>query len=367
MEEPQQNPAATERRANKRYPADEPATIHLVRQNSSQPCHIVELSLGGCRLLVNAARGVDGETPIEVSFRIHRIALRLGGFTRWTDGRQTVGIRFGGMSSRRLDDLTEVIAELEAEQVHTAAEVELLKGFKPTASARPEVSPSPNSIAAAPASNSPHTLPVASIERERLKLQSTGGGLQSRVPGEASKSSILVTAPSLSRANATQSASSVPVPALPVPPLPGTASKPLATENPVPSLTPSPHKTNRERRVEARHCVDTRATIFFIDVAAKEVGRILDVSMTGCRIRTDERFPSGIYRRVETEFKIDGLPFRLSAVVQSLHDRHTVGIRFLNVSDRKREQLRELMQEIDDMRQSGRFPEPGAQTPDAAP
>ncbi len=88
-------------------------------------------------------------------------------------------------------------------------------------------------------------------------------------------------------------------------------------------------------------------------MAARVLGRILDVSLTGCRIRTEERFPVGIYRRVETEFRIDGLPFRLGGVVQSLHDRHTVGIRFLDLSDRKREHLRQLMEEIEEMQHSG--------------
>ena len=78
-------------------------------------------------------------------------------------------------------------------------------------------------------------------------------------------------------------------------------------------------------------------------------GRIVDVSLGGCRIRTDERFPVGIYRRVETEFTFDGLPFRLGGVVQSLHDKFTVGIRFLDMSERKRSQLMELIEEIDEM------------------
>ena len=101
-----------------------------------------------------------------------------------------------------------------------------------------------------------------------------------------------------------------------------------------------------ERRCDPRYSVDTHATVFFIDVRAQIMGRIVDLSMSGCRIRTDERFPVGIYRRVETEFKVDGLPFRLAGVVQALHDRFTVGIRFLDMSQRKRDQLAQLMEEI---------------------
>jgi hypothetical protein len=102
-----------------------------------------------------------------------------------------------------------------------------------------------------------------------------------------------------------------------------------------------------------RQMVETRATVFFIDVRAQMTGNIVDLSMSGCRIRTDEQFPVGIYRRVETEFNFDGLPFRLPGVVQALHNKFTVGIRFLDMSSRKREQLTQLMEEIEEMRKAG--------------
>jgi hypothetical protein len=107
-----------------------------------------------------------------------------------------------------------------------------------------------------------------------------------------------------------------------------------------------------ERRSQQRYAVDEAATVHFIDVGAQISGRILDLSMSGCRIRASERFPVGIYRRVETEFKLDGLPFRLGGVIQSMHDKFTVGIRFLDVSPRKRDQLAFLMDEIEFMQRS---------------
>ncbi|HEV2485559.1 MAG TPA: hypothetical protein VGT08_08500 [Terracidiphilus sp.] len=72
--------------------------------------------------------------------------------------------------------------------------------------------------------------------------------------------------------------------------------------------------------------------------------------MNGCRIRSDERFLVGIYTRVETEFCLEGLPFRLGGVIQAIHDRHNVGIRFLDMSESKREQLEKLVGEIEVMR-----------------
>ena len=85
-----------------------------------------------------------------------------------------------------------------------------------------------------------------------------------------------------------------------------------------------------------------------IDVASKVQGRIVDLSMSGCRIRTNLPFPLGVFRRVETQFRMNGLPFRLAGVTQAIYDPFQVGIRFLDVSERMREQLAELIEEIKD-------------------
>ncbi|MFZ0746220.1 MAG: PilZ domain-containing protein [Terracidiphilus sp.] len=115
-----------------------------------------------------------------------------------------------------------------------------------------------------------------------------------------------------------------------------------------PSRTPKPYL---ERRLQPRHPVESSAVIHLIDLAAVVHGHILDVSLGGCCIHTDLRFPLGIFRKVETEFRIDGLPFRLGGVTQAIYDRCTVGIRFLNVSERKKEQLAQLIEEVEEMRE----------------
>jgi c-di-GMP-binding flagellar brake protein YcgR len=111
--------------------------------------------------------------------------------------------------------------------------------------------------------------------------------------------------------------------------------------------------TGRDRREASREEVDTTAMIFLVKIASRLRGRILDLSLSGCRIRTDERFPVGIYTRVETEFRLEGLPFRLGGVVQVIHDKHTVGIRFLDMSRRKREQVEQLIEDIREVRGQG--------------
>jgi hypothetical protein len=63
----------------------------------------------------------------------------------------------------------------------------------------------------------------------------------------------------------------------------------------------------------------------------------------------------GIYTRVEIEFRLEGLPFRLGGVIQAIHDRERrhVGIRFLDMSTRNREHVEQLMEEIREMREKG--------------
>jgi hypothetical protein len=52
---------------------------------------------------------------------------------------------------------------------------------------------------------------------------------------------------------------------------------------------------------------------------------------------------------VETQFRLDGLPFRLAGVTQAIYDPFNVGIRFLDLSERMREQLAQLIEEIKEL------------------
>lgn len=101
-----------------------------------------------------------------------------------------------------------------------------------------------------------------------------------------------------------------------------------------------------DRRQHPRHDVDTRAVLYLVEVGARLPGTVLNISMGGCLIRTDNPFPTGVYRRIEVEFALQGMPLRLGGVTQGIYDRRRVGVRFLDVSDRKRGQLAELIREV---------------------
>ena|ERR1700722_1387485 len=102
-----------------------------------------------------------------------------------------------------------------------------------------------------------------------------------------------------------------------------------------------------ERRAERRFALDTSAVIHLVHGGSKLAGHMMNLSLGGCRIHTDERFLVGIYTRVEAEFSADGMAFRLGGVIQAIHERQEVGVRFLDVSKRKREHLEQWMGEME--------------------
>jgi hypothetical protein len=318
-----------ERRKMPRCPVDEEAVLLLVGRDARVPCRIVELSLTGCRISTKERVPAVGELRVEAMFKIQGIAFRFGGVIEWADNG-LVGIRFVDLIPRRKDELIEVLCELEAE------------------------------IAAKAARDAEKR---AAEERARQETEK-------QVP-KPTEAQLLVEArsPMTPEARSKQTPDPIPVPQpnkIAPAPISGAvmrlimAAAPLAVRSPAPVSQPpssqqvsqpSSRPTKRERRVQSRHEVDTSAVIFLINVGSKLCGRIQDLSAGGCRIRADERFPVGIYTRVETEFRLEGLPFRLGGVIQAVNDRdrRLVGIRFLDMSIRKREQLDQLIEEIEEM------------------
>ena len=123
----------------------------------------------------------------------------------------------------------------------------------------------------------------------------------------------------------------------------------------------------KDRRSSSRHAVDTRANLLLVKTGITMPGRILNLSLGGCQIRMEERFNVGIYVRVEAEFFLHGLPFRVGGVSQAIVDKFTIGIRFLDMSERRRHQLAELIEEIAEAKAEGFDPTASAQTPAPEP
>lgn len=304
-----------ERRADPRYAVDEDSLLVLVNRGLPVKARIVELSLGGCRFRTCEQFTCNPGWHVEVCFKVRGFTFRLSGVVSWTDGRNLVGIHFENLILRRKTDLAEVIDEIAASAPVPA------EFFRQQDAERVRTAPTP--------AKNPRTSGPKLLEMKSVKTIEPPAGLKANEP--------VVDAPVA-------------------------VAEPQATC----SLRTQPPVIPCDRRGQLRHEVDSFATIFLVKVGSALRGRIADLSLSGCRICTDDRFPVGIYTRVETEFHLQGLPFRLGGVIQAIHNRNTVGIRFLDLSERKRQQVLELIGEIEETRATTPLPEASSPEPSLA-
>jgi hypothetical protein len=101
-----------------------------------------------------------------------------------------------------------------------------------------------------------------------------------------------------------------------------------------------------ERRKAPRLAVDEEAVLVLVHHGSRVPCRILELSLTGCRLSTRDRFLAGTLVRVETAFKVRGMAFRLSGVTEWTDGKNRVGIRFLDLTARRRVELVEVLGEI---------------------
>jgi hypothetical protein len=88
------------------------------------------------------------------------------------------------------------------------------------------------------------------------------------------------------------------------------------------------------------------AAIQFLKDGSLLPGAVFGLSLEECSFRASAPFVAGIHIRVEVDFQMRGLPFRLAGVTEAIHDQRTIGIRFLDMSCRKRAELAELIEEL---------------------
>ena len=289
---------ATERRAGPRFQVDDDATLLLVSDGRQVQGRVLDLSLKGCRMRTKDRFSAGTDVRVEVTFRVNGIAFRFFGLTQWTNQWNVVGIQFIEVPQRRLRDLAEVVGEVEAD---AAARAEMV--------AREE-------------------LPDEALAAEGLPQQQEADSLEPGAPAR------------------------VPEPAPEHLWIHAVADHSDDLEAPGHPANPIVGFANPDRRVQLKQAVDTSAAICLIPGGAKLKGLILELSLTGCRIRTDAQFTVAIYTRVEIEFRAEGLPFRLGGVIQSIEDRRQVGVKFLNMSERKTTQLKQLIADIEENRES---------------
>jgi c-di-GMP-binding flagellar brake protein YcgR len=300
-----------ERRAYPRHQVDCPATITVLTGAGQISGRLVDLSLGGCRLATAERALVGIMVRVEVQFQLRGIAFRVIGVAAGTRTGKSFAIRFLDMPKRRYDELVGLIAEVEAANADRA----LVNAPEKTST----IVLNTNG-AAGPESDSAPALDSAASSNANLR--SLAGTAPFSSPGPSSKASSSHDSVSSARSNQA-------------------------------SATGLAAAVKGDRRSHSRHAVDTRAKLLLVKGGISMPGRILNLSQGGCRLRTDERFSVGIYVRVEAEFYLHGLPFRLAGVSQAILDKNTIGVRFLDMSERRREQLTALIEEIAEAERCG--------------
>jgi c-di-GMP-binding flagellar brake protein YcgR len=296
-----------ERRSFPRYTVDCPAAVTPLTGSGTMRGRLIDLSRGGCRLEMPERVFLGILCRVEVQFQLRGIAFRVVGVTAGTRTSQSFAVRFLDLPRRREQELAEVLAEV----------ANLASGTQDKQAGETRLPPPPNTAISAPA---PPAVPASAALPDSLppsiSKDKTAPNPPEPAPPETAK------APSEHR-----------------------ASDGRVSDRRAPDRS-APDRRLSDRRASNRHAVDTRANLILVKSAISMSGCILNLSLGGCRVRTDERFNVGIYTRLEAEFFLHGLPFRVGGVSQAILDKNTIGIRFLDMSDRRRDQLAELMAEI---------------------
>lgn len=289
------------RRAFPRYAVDCPVTVIPVGGVGQMAGRLSDLSMGGCLVRLQQRYLAGMLVRVEVQFQLRGIGFRILGVTAGTRGAQSFAVRFLDVPERRRDELAEVLEEIAAvnEPIEESIEERFacLQRSESGEDGKQEAAAEPGAWRE---EDGDAEIPVLAVSGMVSSHAEEPGTEEQRAQAAAS-----------SRRNG------------------------LAV-------------TARERRIHGRHAVDTSVKLLLIKSAIAMTGRIANLSLGGCRIRTDERFSVGIFVRVETEFYLHGLPFRIAGVSQAIQDRNTIGIRFLDMSERCRAQLIELIAEIEE-------------------
>src|SRR5260370_12105205 len=118
-----------------------------------------------------------------------------------------------------------------------------------------------------------------------------------------------------------------------------------------------------ERRSDTRYVVDAEATLVIVSQGALVRGRICQISLDGCRMRTDKPISFATPAGIEVMFKINGIAFRLGGVLQWADSQQSAGIQFGSMAPRRRKAGLELLAELEAEKQA----EAAMQAPTIAP
>ena len=88
------------------------------------------------------------------------------------------------------------------------------------------------------------------------------------------------------------------------------------------------------------------AELLFIDSSTRQTTRVVDLSLRGCCVQSDTPFTDDCDSRAQIVFQINDHRFMLGGISIALDDPCTLGLKFVDVSDRRQEFLNKLIQEL---------------------
>jgi c-di-GMP-binding flagellar brake protein YcgR len=109
------------------------------------------------------------------------------------------------------------------------------------------------------------------------------------------------------------------------------------------------NKLNRNRRKDPRYTVDEAGSLQLVHQGSTIDCRIIDLSLGGCQVRAEGQFLAGPMVRVEVLLRVLGETLRIAGVTQWTRQKQWIGIRFLDVTERKRAALLQLIREIEEL------------------
>jgi c-di-GMP-binding flagellar brake protein YcgR len=109
-----------EKRHHPRLGCIGPAAVQVATGEPVIPAAIVDLSVGGCRVVLRQPRDLPTDTQVELTFSVHHLPFRVRGQVKAIRSDSTIGLQFPVLSERvqkQLDDLMkELIADLRKRQ-----------------------------------------------------------------------------------------------------------------------------------------------------------------------------------------------------------------------------------------------------------
>ena len=102
-----------------------------------------------------------------------------------------------------------------------------------------------------------------------------------------------------------------------------------------------------DRRSTPRYAVDTEATVVLVNRGPSLCGRLVELSLDGCRLRADRYCALAAPAPIEVMFKVNGIDFRLGGTMQWAEAQQMAGIQFGPMARRRRDFLVELLAELE--------------------